>query len=104
VFTLLLFSTGLGADHIENKSRDSYLASLLARRLLFSNELLLRDLATDCLPRICLRGNLFINLCPAMVVHVTVLPYFSSFDGLGPLACSHPELINSETISLTDTR
>jgi hypothetical protein len=31
VFTVLFLSTGHGADHIENKSRDNYLASPLAR-------------------------------------------------------------------------
>jgi hypothetical protein len=31
VFTILLLSNGHGADHIENKSRDIYLASPLAR-------------------------------------------------------------------------
>jgi hypothetical protein len=31
VFTVLLLSTGHGADHIENKSRVFYLASPLAR-------------------------------------------------------------------------
>jgi hypothetical protein len=39
VFTVLLLSTGHGADHIENKPRDSNLASTLARWLLPSNEL-----------------------------------------------------------------
>jgi hypothetical protein len=34
VFTDLLLSTGHGADHIENKPRDNYLARKLARWLL----------------------------------------------------------------------
>jgi hypothetical protein len=39
VFTVLLLSIGHGADHTEDKSRDNYLASPLARWLLPSNEL-----------------------------------------------------------------
>jgi hypothetical protein len=63
-------------------SRDRYPDNLLARRsdyrkhvtwslptaLLRTRKtqlpLLFRDLATDCLPRICLRGNLFTNMLP----------------------------------------
>jgi hypothetical protein len=45
-------STGHGADHIE--------------KLLLLSELL-RNLATDCLPRICLRGSLFTNSLPSNV-------------------------------------
>jgi hypothetical protein len=39
VFTILLFSTGHGADHIDNKPRDSYLASPLTLWLLPSKEI-----------------------------------------------------------------
>jgi hypothetical protein len=39
MFTVLLPSTKHGADHIENKSRDSYLASPLAHWLFPSDEL-----------------------------------------------------------------
>jgi hypothetical protein len=49
VFTVLLPSTGPGADHIET--------------LLLLSELL-RNLATDCLPRISLCGNLFTDPLP----------------------------------------
>jgi hypothetical protein len=35
----MLLSTGYGADHIENESRDSYLASPLARWLSPRNKL-----------------------------------------------------------------
>jgi hypothetical protein len=34
--------------------------------------LLLRNLAMDCLPRICLRGNLFTTRCLAVGVRVTI--------------------------------
>jgi hypothetical protein len=46
----------LGADRIETQPH-----------------LLLRNLATDCLPRICLRGNFLPTRCLAMGVHLTIL-------------------------------
>jgi hypothetical protein len=59
VLTFLLLTTGYGADSFENKSHDIHPVNPSARwLLLLTIVLLLCDLTTDCLPRICLRGNL----------------------------------------------
>jgi hypothetical protein len=42
----------------------SIVACIVAVRMFMGIPLLLRSLATDCLPRICLRGNLFTNPLP----------------------------------------
>jgi hypothetical protein len=49
----------------------------VAVRMFTDIPLLLRNLTTNCWPRICLRGNLFTNHCLAMDIHVTLcLPIF----------------------------
>jgi hypothetical protein len=61
----------LGADHIGNIFHcivATFLRGLFTDRRIETAVLLLlellRNLATDCLPRICLCGNLFTNLLP----------------------------------------
>jgi hypothetical protein len=48
---------------------------LVAVRMFTDIPVLFRNLATDCLPRICLRGKLFTSRCLAMRLHVTIGTY-----------------------------